>query len=103
MIIAHSTGEEVSVLRTSTIILSYLVNYVDNIHFVTSEINGTPSSSSLKNDHKPVAFCTFAISCPSPLTNLALKWHAGSWYALTQRSVPTPPVNSTILELSSDT
>ena len=41
MNIAHSTGEEVIVLRTSTIIFSYLVNYIDSIHFVISEIIGT--------------------------------------------------------------
>ena len=29
MIIAHSAGEEVFVLCTSTIIFSYLVNYID--------------------------------------------------------------------------
>ena len=44
-------------------------------------------------------FCTFAISCAWPSKNLASKCHAGSWYALTQRSVPTPPVSSTILDL----
>ena len=42
MIIIHSTGEEIVVLCTSTIIFSYLVNYIESIH-VTSEImdNGT--------------------------------------------------------------
>ena len=38
---AHSTGEEVIVHQTSTIILSCLVNYIDSIHFVTSKFIGT--------------------------------------------------------------
>ena len=40
MIISHSTGEDVIVFQTSTIIFSYLVNYIDSIHFVTSKIIG---------------------------------------------------------------
>ena len=38
MIIAHSRGEEVIMLYTSTIVISYLVNYIDGIHFVNNEI-----------------------------------------------------------------
>ena len=38
MIIAHSTGEEVIVLCTSTIIISYLGNYIDGIHIFINEI-----------------------------------------------------------------
>ena len=49
MIIVHSTGEEVIVLCTSTIIFSYLVNYIDGIHFVINEIIGTMIRR--ENDH----------------------------------------------------
>ena len=38
MVIAHSTGEEAIMLHTSTIVISYLVNYLHGIHFVINEI-----------------------------------------------------------------
>ena len=38
MIIVHSAGEEVIMLCTSTISISYLVNYIGGIHFVINEI-----------------------------------------------------------------
>ena len=53
MIIAHSTGEEVIVLCASTIIISYLVNYIDDIHFVISEIIWAMNWKALVNGHDP--------------------------------------------------
>ena len=68
--------------------------------------NGMLSSSSPKNVHDQTLSARLplhALTCPCLSTNAASKCHAGSWYALTLRSVFTPPDDSTILDLSSAT
>ena len=78
MIIAHSTGEEVIVLCTSTIIFSYLVNYIDSIHFVISEIIETVVGRvlPLKNDHDSrfLFVCHFT---PSTMDKFSIKMPRG--------------------------
>ena len=95
MIIVHSTGEEAIVLYTSTIIFSYLVNYIDGIRFVINEIIGTMIR--LYMSYMSLTIDKFSIKMPR---GYALTPRG---YGLTLRSVSTPPDDSTILDLSSDT